>query len=213
MKKFLCVLTVMSLTLSLASCRSLSNSLADEKKRFDTSFETGVEYESARVTLSPEESDFRNLKWEMSKNDVIYAEGTGFSEPKENTMYYTRVREEEYPADAEYTFIDDKLVQAIFYITEDKEDNEIGIEDYDELVNSLKNRFGEPDTQLQHYYDESAKTNDTSKHADLIMQNKLNYRTLWSLDDTELRVVMINNRGKLCIGLQYRQAGVTIPTE
>ncbi|MBQ3038663.1 MAG: hypothetical protein IJD30_05745 [Clostridia bacterium] len=222
MKKILYLLAIYSIMMSLVACgggkkADSKNKLEEVKEEYvvniDDSFESGIELESARVTLSPEEADFRNLKWEMTKDEVIYTEGTGFTEPKANVMYYTRVREEDYPADAEYTFVDGKLAQGIFYITNNKEGSNIGVEDYNVLVDSLKARFGEPDTEVQHYYDETVKTDDTSKHAELIMQNKLNYRTLWSLDDTELRVVMINNRGELCIGLQYRQAGVTIPTE
>ncbi len=189
--------------------------LEEEKSEYvvniDDSFEAGIETESARVTLAPEEADFRNLKWGMSKDEIINAEGTGFSEMENGSMYYTRVREEEYPADAQYDFVDEKLAQGTFYITEDKENNSIDVYDYDELVDSLKQRFGEPQMVQDHYYDESVKTDDREQHADLILKNKLNYRTAWLLDDTELRVVMINRGGKLCIGLQYKDAAVTIP--
>lgn len=177
----------------------------------DNSFDAGIELEKPKEKLSPEEADFRNMKWGMTRDEVMGAEGTGFSEPSENVMYYTRVREEGYPANAEYTFVDDKLAQGIFFITHNKEDNIITLEDYHTLVNSLKARFGDPDMVQQHYYDESAKTDDTSKHIELIMANKLNYRTAWLLDDTELRVVMLKINDQLCIGLQYKDANAVIP--
>ena len=88
----------------------------------DDSFNSGLDLSDGLETLSPEEADFRNLKWGMSKEDVVYAQGTGYREPDENTLYYTRVREEDYPADAEYTFEDNKLVKGIFYIFNNKED-------------------------------------------------------------------------------------------
>lgn len=235
MKKFITVLMACTVVTSLLSgcgeanvsgdgdSKSSSGIIANIEKEkgsqdgyivnIDESFDSGIEVETARVTLSPEEADFRSLKWGMTRDEVINAEGTGFREPSENIMYYTRVREEEFPADAEYTFVDEKLAQGIFYITDDKEDNPIEIEDYVELVESLHARFGEPQISEYHFYDESVATDDQSKHTDLILQNKLHYRTAWLLDDTELRVVLLKRNNELCIGLQYKQAGVTIPTE
>lgn len=174
-------------------------------------FETGIDLKETRQTLSPEESDFRNLKWGMSKDEVAYAQGNGYRDTDDNTMYYTRVREEEYPADAEYKFSDNKLVQGTFYITENKSDTAVTIDDYHTLVDSLAQRFGEPNIADKTFFDESVKTDDTSKHTALILENKLQYRTGWMLEDTELRVVLFAKDSKLCIGLQYKEADAKIP--
>lgn len=170
----------------------------------DDSFDSGVELEKARQTLSPEEADFRNLKWGMSKDDVIYAQGTGFREPKENTMYYTRVREEGYPADAEYTFEDGKLTMGIFYITKNKGDKPVTVADYDDLVASLQGRFSAPDIVDAVYTDKNDKTEDYDEQLNLIKKNKLQLRTGWELDDTQLRIVFFANGSTPCIGLRYQ---------
>ncbi len=172
----------------------------------DNSFESGLDLKDSHETLSPEESDFRNMKWGMTKEEVIKAQGTGYRETDKGTLYYTRVREEEYPADAEYTFKDDKLVMGIFYITQNKEDKPVTIDDYNELTDQLSARYGTPVLKEQYYSSEEDKTDDTSKQAELILNNKLQLRTGWGLSGTELRAVMFQRNGELCIGLQYKNA-------
>lgn len=174
--------------------------------KIDDSFETGVVTETARETLAPEEADFRNLKWGMTRDEVIYTEGTGYREPKENVLYYTRVREEEFPADAEYTFEEGKLSQATFYITENKDGQPVEIVNFGDIVKSLTSRFGEPSRIELAFANEEERTEDVSIHKDLILKNKLQYRTGWFLDDTELRVVLFTKGGDMCIGLQYKKA-------
>lgn len=224
MKKSLFVATIAVSMLLISACGNQSDTprksnidldkkekKADYVVNIDESFDSGVELDDTKKTLSPEESDFRNLKWGMTKEEVSYAQGTGYREPDENTMYYTRLREEDFPADAEYTFKDGKLVQGIFYISQDKKDSEVDIDDFAELVSSLKSRFGEPQIADYVYVDPKEKTEDKQEQLELIKNGKLQLRTGWMLDDTELRVVMFPRNSAACIGLQYKQAGVELP--
>lgn len=229
MRKFtLAVLAILCLTMSISGCSGSNKNKNTAKKHtaevskkldiakieeeqkaeyvveIDDSFDSGVELEKARQTLSPEEADFRNLKWGMSKDDVVYAQGTGFREPKENTLYYTRVREEGYPADAEYTFEDGKLAMGIFYITKNKDDKPVTVADYDDLVKSLEGRFSNPDIVDAVYTDKSDKTDDYDEQLNLIKKNKLQLRTGWELDGTQLRIVFFANGSTPCIGLRYQ---------
>lgn len=224
MKKFLFVATIISSLMLLASCggssttpvvteNGIQEEIVEDVVRSDNSFDTGEKIDESRKTLSAEEADFRSLKWGMTKDEVEDYEGTGYREPDENTMYYTRVREEGFPADAEYTFMDEKLVQGIFYITENKSDNPVLVEDYIELVNSLKARFGEPSVEDLVYTNSSDKTEDTIEQLELVKQGRLQIRTGWMLEDTELRVVMFPRSGTACIGLQYKQTGVQVPVQ
>lgn len=226
MKKSLFILTVAISMMLLVSCggqdsaskKSKVGQNAEKEKvedvvKVDDSFNTGEKVDDTKKKLSAEESDFRSLKWGMTKEEVQYYEGTGYREPDENTMYYTRLREEEFPADAEYKFIDGKLVQGIFYITKNKSDNPVAVEDFMELVNSLKARFGEPKIADLVYSNEEDTTDDTAQQLELVKQGLLQFRTGWMLEDTELRVVMFPRNGEACIGLQYKQTGVEVPAE
>lgn len=226
MKKNLFVLTMAISMLLLSACGGTTDSSPKQSKvgqekenvvedvvKTDNSFNTGEKVDETKKKLSVEEADFRSLKWGMTKDEVQYYEGTGYRETDENTMYYTRVREEDFPADAEYKFLDGKLVQGIFYITHNKSDNAIAVEDFVELVNSLKARFGDPKIADLVYVNESDKTEDTKEQLELVKQGLLQFRTGWMLDDTELRVVMFPKSGEACIGLQYKQAGVEVPAE
>ena len=226
MKKSLFILTVAISMMLLVSCgeqdsaskKSKVGQNAEKEKvedvvKADDSFNTGEKVDDTKKKLSAEESDFRSLKWGMTKEEVQYYEGTGYREPDENTMYYTRLREEEFPADAEYKFIDGKLVQGIFYITKNKSDNPVAVEDFMELVNSLKARFGEPKIADLVYSNEEDTTDDAAQQLELVKQGLLQFRTGWMLEDTELRVVMFPRNGGACIGLQYKQTGVEVPAE
>ena len=221
MKKSIFLLTTISAILLLSACGQSTQYVEKDGKmeeqqsdyvvNIDDSFNTGVVLDDTKKTLSAEEADFRNLKWGMTKDEVSYAQGTGYREPDENTMYYTRLREEDYPADAEYTFSDGKLVQGIFYITEDKTEQPIDVEDFMDLVESLKARFGEPQIADLVYKNPEDTTEDTTKQLELVKQGSLQFRTGWMLEDTELRVVMFPKNGGACIGLQYKQAGAEVP--
>lgn len=226
MKKSLFVTTILSSLVLLSSCGGTSKvpqdreyvlkeeeAIVEEVVKADNSFYTGEKADESRKSLSVEEADFRSLKWGMTKDEVQTYEGTGYREPNENTMYYTRVREEGFPADAEYTFVEGKLVQGIFYITENKSDNPILVEDFMNLVNSLKARFGDPKVADLVYVNESDKTEDALKQLELVEQGLLQFRTGWMLEDTELRVVMFPRNGKACIGLQYKQTGAQVPVQ
>lgn len=214
------VLTALLLSAMISGCGQSSgknSSNSDPNKtvtpdyvvNIDDSFESGVELETARETLSPEEADFRNLKWGMTKEDVIYVEGAGARETSDNVLYYTRVREEDYPADAEYTFNDGKLVQGIFYITQNKENKSITLDDYDDLIASLTERFGEPDTIDKRFATDDLKTDDRDEMMKLVKENRFNYKTGWTVDNTEISVILFNKDNAVCIGLRYRDASST----
>ncbi len=220
MKKRLFSIALILGVLLLCSCGGTSDTTytsemgeqqqSDYVVNIDDSFNTGIEFDDTKKTLSPEEADFRNLKWGMTIDEVSYAQGGGYSKPEENKMYYLRVREEGYPADAEYTFKDEKLVQGIFFISQDKADEPVDVADYVDLVESLKARFGEPQIANLVYSNPKDETEDAIAQLELVKNGKLQFRTGWLLDDTELRVVMFPRNGAACIGLQYKQAGVEV---
>lgn len=208
-----CGQTSQKVKVSDGSLDVIEEQQSDYVVNIDDSFNTGLVIDDTKKTLSPEEADFRNLKWGMTKDEVAYAQGSGYREPSENKMYYTRLREEDFPADAEYTFKDGKLVQGIFFISQNKSDEPISVDDYVELVESLKSRFGDPQVINLVYSNPADETEDKEKQLELVKTGKLQFRTGWLLDDTELRVVMFPENGGVSIGLQYKQVGAEVPAE
>lgn len=215
-KKLLCLTAAACLLLSACgggAPEDGTDGQSDYVVNIDESFNSSVDMDDTKKLLSAEEADFRSLKWGMTKDEVAYAEGNGYREIGTDTIYYTRVREEGFPADAEYKFIDGGLVQGVFYIKNNKEDKPVTVDDYNELVSSLKERFKEPEMTDEAYANQADKTDDKTKQLNLIEIGKLQLRTKWTIDDTELRVVMFPKDKSVCIGLQYKQNGVEIPTE
>lgn len=215
-KKLLCLTAVLCLLLSSCGEGNVdteADGQADYIVNIDESFNSGIELDDSKKLLSAEEADFRSLKWGMTRDEVAYAEGNSYREIDANTIYYTRVREEGFPADAEYKFTDSGLVQGVFYIKNNKDDKAVTVDDYNELVSSLKERFKEPEMSDEVYTNQEDKTDDKAKQLKLIESGELQLRTKWTIDDTELRVVMFPKDDTACIGLQYKKNGVEIPTE
>ena len=186
---------------------------ADYVVALDDSFDTGIELNDTKKKLSVEEANFRSLKWGMTKDEVQYYEGTGFRETGENTIYYTRVREEDFPADAEYTIVDGKLAQGMFFIDNNKSDKPVIVKDFYELVNSFKQRVGEPQIANLVYVNEEDTTEDEKEQLELVKQGLLQFRTGWMLEDTELRVILYSENGNARIGLQYKDPKVEVPVQ
>ena len=215
MKKVLFALILLIAAMGYGCNDNTENNLANSTQpdyvvNIDNSFDSGIERETVRETLSPEESDFRNLKWGMTKDEVMYVEGAGAREINDNVLYYTRVREEDFPADAEYTFVNDKLAQGIFYITENKDGNSICLDDYDSLVNSFKNRYGEPSVVDRRFASDDLKTDDRNELMNLVMTNQFNYKTGWTNNNTDISVILFQKDNLVCIGLRYKDTNVTI---
>ena len=62
---------------------------------------------------------------------------------------------------------------------------------------------------------EENSTENEKKYIDLVMENKMIRRTKWILENknTELRTVLHNRYGEICIGLQYKKIGASVPKD
>ena len=135
------VLAVAAALILLAGCQRE----ADIYGTGESAFDSDIQQEATLApTLKPEESNFRNLRWGMTEEEVIATEGAGYERVDQSTIRYTRIREEEYPADAEYTFTDDALSGAMFFIQPGYEDKNEYIHNYADLIQRFTQRYGEP---------------------------------------------------------------------
>ena len=205
MKKILLVLFA---TLMLTSCgggktEEQNENMGDrgyDEKTFNTN-QTEVE---KRPILPEEEADFGNFKWGMPVDDIINVHGAGYSNPDTNTVRYNRIRIEGFASDAEYTFTEGKLSQAIYFINPDSvyENKEQYLADYKLLVQKYTERFGTPSTdEIQ--FAEGKDTEDTVEQAKLLGEGMLLFRTVWTTDTTDIRVNMGKDQnGEIVIGVR-----------
>ena len=205
MKKILLVLFA---ALMLTSCGGGKTEEKNEKigdRGYDeNTFNTDQGEVENRPILSEEEADFGNFKWGMPVEDIINVHGAGYSNPDTNTVRYNRIRIEGFASDAEYTFIEGKLSQAIYFIKPDSEyeDKEQYLADYQQLVKKYTDRFGTPSTdEIQ--FAEGKDTNVPAEQAKLLSEGMLLFRTVWTTDTTDIRVNMGKDQhGEIVIGVR-----------
>lgn len=201
MKKTAILLAVLLLLTAGCSGRKAGNPEGME----NDAFETDVVKETVAPTLAPEESNFRNLQWGMTLEEVITAEGAGYKTLSDTVIQYARIREEDYPADAEYEFTDNQLSCATFYIQPGYEDNNEYITTYESLIAKFTKRYGAPSSSEKSWATENLE-NDPSQYAAAVLSGNLVWRTGWDLHDTQIRLVLSRRNKEICIGIRYTPA-------
>lgn len=191
------ILTVAAIVLLLSGC----NGNANLEGGMDESFQGAVQ-ETVAPTLAPEDSDFRNLKWGMTFDEVIATEGTGYKKLDDNMIRYSRIREEDLPADAEYEFTDNLLSGATFYIQPDYEDLNQYVEDYALLTRKFTKRYGAASSSEKSWAGENLEE-ETNKYGQAVLDGNLIWRTEWNLEDTQIKLVLSRRGGRVCIGIRY----------
>lgn len=205
MKKWL---LIMASVLMLSSCGGNKNEQSENAQMGDRgyneqSFNTQSGTTDKKTVISEEEADFGNFKWGMTPEDVTNVHGGGYSAVDDNTIRYNRIRIEGFASDAEYTFTDKKLSQAIYFIKPDSvyENKKHYIEDYQNLTKKYTERFGEP-AIVEKDFGGGAETDDIAECAKLLDEGKLLYRTVWKTDTTQINVNLGNKDGDIVIGVR-----------
>lgn len=196
MRKF--ILSALMFMLLTAGC----NQQADISGNLDDSFETGAQTATVAPTLRPEESSFRNLRWGMTEEDVIAAEGAGYQRIDASTIRYSRIREEDYPADAEYAFTDNALSEVTFYIQPGYEDNSEYIKTYEGLIDKFIQRYGKPTGSAKEWAKENLE-DQPEQYAQAVLDGNLIWRTEWKTEDTQIKLVLSRRNRQICIGIKY----------
>lgn len=207
------LLLIAAAVLMLASCGGNTEQPAEKEKIGDRgfnekNFETNDQTAQKATILSEEEADFGNFKWGMSQEDVVNVHGGGYTRTDNSgansfTIRYNRIRIEGFASDAEYTFTDGKLSQAIYFIKPDSayKDKTQYITEYKQLVQKYTDRFGKPSTdEIQ--FAEGKETDDIEEQAKLLVDGMLLFRTIWTTDTTEIRVNIGKDNGDIVIGVR-----------
>lgn len=114
-------------------------------------FMTGCFYGTTDVvngnSNTDNEPDFRQVKWGMSREEVIQIEGKAALRSFSNELYYDNIEVSGDTAILHYEFVNDKLYSASYTFHETD-----GYSCYLNLLSGLKQKYGEPD----YAYDEWA---------------------------------------------------------
>ena len=159
-------------------------------------------------TVSPEERDFRGMKWGMSLSEVTAAEGEGYKTVGEGVIRYKNLTVGGFPVESEYTFDSGKLAECIYYTTHSHSDTNEFIDDYNKLLDKYKKKYGEPKYSEQKWSD-GAETKDESKYAAALETGIMMYRTGWEMGNTQVNLVLFKDTdSKIKIGIRYHAQDV-----
>lgn len=170
-----------------------------------TDFGEQVPAGTLRPTLAPEDSDFRNLRWGMAQTEVTATEGGGYELVDGQNIRYTRLREEGFPAEAEFTFTEDALDSATFFIEAQGADGNQTLQDYEQLKKRFAARYGAPAAE-ELVWAEQQEEVPPEQYAQVIQAGGLRIRTAWSTERTEISMVLALRSRKPCVGIRYTPA-------
>ena len=207
MKKVLLVVMAMFMLTSCGGKKDAenpkSNQIGDrgaEENRFNT--DSGNQND--KDIIAEEDADFGNFVWGMPKDEVTATQGPGYYNIDDNTIRYDRIRIDDFASDAEYTFTEEKLSQAIYFIKPDSEyeNKEQYLEDYKLLVEKYTKRYGAPSIE-EIQFAEGKETEDIKEQAELLDKGMILFRTAWQTETTDIRVNMAKNEeNEIVIGMR-----------
>jgi len=138
--------------------------------------------------------DFRQVRWGMSKKEVLNAEKAQLVKNGSDTLTY-EVQFLGYDCSVLYIFIAQKLSKAVFLIQQSHVDPSLFYKDFDELKKYLSPLYGSAVSDRYDWKNEIYK-NDKSKWGFAISIGFLTCRTDWQNDRTriELRISGANHQ-------------------
>ncbi|MGI5901511.1 MAG: hypothetical protein ACOX7U_03445 [Desulfitobacteriia bacterium] len=152
------------------------------------------------IAETNETSDFRDVTWGMSKDEVEEVEEAEFiSSDEDELMYLVEIGGDEYYL--MYNFVDDKLYEAGYLIMDEVADDSY-IDLYEKNKSYLTEKYGEP-IKDEVIWDEGV----AESESDLwfhISKGELTYLAAWENDNTEVFLVLRGHNDNNVLGIDYR---------
>lgn len=134
-------------------------------------------------TSTSEDYDFKKFKWGDTQEYVESIEGEPSSEDdmKDVNAHYIAYDTTVAGKDAllAYYFCDDGLYQTRYILTEKHSNENMYIDDFNTVIDALKKKYGEPDTEWERWQDDDKKDYYSGKKGDALSYGYLNYYTWW----------------------------------
>ena len=143
---------------------------------------------------------FRGLQWGASKEDIIKKEGNPIA-VHENKLVYADVIGDMKVA-VFYEIVDNKMVSG-FYVFDIKNINEkIYVDYFESLKDVLIKKYGTPFSDDIYWYDDGFKDN-TNMLSFAIEHGHVEYKTIWELDKTRIKLSLAGVDGTTFISIAY----------
>ncbi len=172
------------------------NAITDDGKRVLLRDDGTWEYDKSVEYMDKGEFDFRKIKWGMNKQDVIASENDQPTARESNYIAYA-CKLSRLDCVLFYQFIPNgKLYQAGYYITNEHINENLFIEDYHSIDNSLRKKYGEP-TTINDVWKDKFYQNRRQKWGMAIMRGDYIKGSEWTIEKTTLQHMMAGDNGKI----------------
>jgi hypothetical protein len=177
------------------------------KKFFLTFFLlTFAVYIAASVGQTPN-TNFRQASWGMSMGQIIKAEGKQpVDKQKSNSSGLDIISYKGQAGNLEclyaYYFAEDKLVQGRYIFITDHSNNNLYIEDFNTVKNSLTEKYGKPSAD-QTIWNNDLYKSDRGEWGMAVSIGHLIFQTKWTLDDTEIILQLRGDNYHITHTVQY----------
>lgn len=141
------------------------------------------------VTI-PENPDFRNVAWGMSKYEVKSLEIAPLIEEGTNSLSYENASVAYKTANILYSFADDKLYSATYFFNVSHTNYNRYIDDYDEILSKLTQKYGEPDNSEQKWSDYTYRRSKAD-WGRAVARGDMFYHSEWENDKTHIVLFLI----------------------
>ena len=143
---------------------------------------------------------FRGLQWGASKEDIIKKEGNPIA-VHENKLVYADVIGD-MKAAVFYEIVDNKMVSGFYVFDINNINDKLYVDDFESLKDVLIKKYGIPFSDDIYWYDDSFK-DYTNMLSFAIKQGHVEYKTIWELDKTRIKLSLAGVDGTIFISISY----------
>ena len=146
-------------------------------------------------------SDFRDAEWGMSKEQVKLSEKT-FPLYSNNESITFRGKVANRPVDIIYVFKDNKLTSGIYKFTTNNVNNNVYINDYNRISESLDLKYGQPEKRNVLWINELYKEKK-GYHGNAISMGHLIFESYWNEENTLILHKLSGNNSMIDHSISY----------
>ena len=143
---------------------------------------------------------FRGLQWGASKEDIIKKEGEPIA-VHENKLVYADVVGD-IKAAVFYEILDNKMVSGFYVFDINNINDKLYVDDFEFLKDVLIKKYGTPFSDDVYWYNDVFK-DAPSYLGDAIALGDVEYKTIWELDKTRIKLSLAGVDGTIFISIAY----------
>jgi hypothetical protein len=148
-----------------------------------------------------EAGDFRHAVWGMTRDEVMKSEALELKQEIDGSLWYEG-NIGGFSCNIIYIFASGQFVRAKYYITDQYSVTGKYISAYEDLKNSLKQKYGEPNDDIVYWHDELFK-DDPNEWGTALGLGHVSHFATWEKPKTTITLALTGDNGSLSFGIEY----------